>query len=201
MNATRSLLTAFTAFLLSACSAPRRNFSFQISPGDPPTGKLARRDYSQYTHVPDTPTNLIYRAILKTVPCTRHKAFWGRWAGSGCASGPPVDDMDEIFRRHDIVYGEARSLHTMQWADAACVAALRRLDTRRMSAEALAYRDRSIAFFSNPRLTLVGKPVSSWFISREDPGCPVMTEREVWEVFGLQPPSRDGLRTPASRHH
>jgi len=182
---TSCLLLIFITSLNHLISASDREVPFRVSPDDPVTGKVARRDYSQYEQIPDTPTSAAYRKVLKAIPYTRERAFWGRWAGSGCEGGKPVDDMDEIFRRHDIVYGEARSLRTMKWADAACVEALQKLDTCGMSPEAIAFRDRSSAFFANRRYAFVGKPVSSYFCGREEKDCPFQCEDDVREVFGL----------------
>ena len=108
-----SLLVALIS--LPACAA-KREVPFRPSPGSPFTGKLARYDYTTYEKIPDRPTSIAYRTVLKTFPSIRKKAFWGNWAGSGCAGGVPVDEMDEVFRRHDIAYAEASTLRTMQWA-------------------------------------------------------------------------------------
>lgn len=186
MNKTNLLLCLITAIGLSACAATKRKVPFRISASDPVSGKMARNDYSKYEPVPDTPTNLVYRAVLKAVPYTRERAFWGRWAGSGCEGGRPIDEMDEIFRRHDIAYRESKALKTMQWADTACVEALKKLDTRKMSAEALAFHKRSMAFFSNPEISLIGKPFSSYIIVREEKGCPFQCEDDMRELFGLK---------------
>lgn len=175
-------------------TAAEREFTFRIDPEDPVTGKMARRDYSQCEAIPNTPTSYVFRKVQKAIPYTRDRAFWGRWAGSGCAGGTPVDEMDEIFRRHDIVYGEARSLRTMKWADAACVEALQKLDTAGMSPEGIAFLKRSSSFFSDRRFTLVGKPVSAWFLTCEEKDCPFQCEDDVREVFGL---SKTGAAVPA----
>ena len=187
---------AATLLCLTAC-ATKREVPFRTSPGAPFTAQKARFDHSTYAKIPDTPTSAAYRLVLKAIPFTRKRAFWGNWSGSGCRGGLPVDAMDEIFRRHDIVYAEASSLRTMQWADDACVEALRKLNTAQMSPEAIAFCDRSAAFFSNRSLTLVGKPVSSCFRLRESIGCPFQSEEEVRQLFGLKPASQ--AAPPASR--
>src|SRR5436190_92924 len=170
MKTSRLLLLLLTA-LCHLSGAAEREVPFRLSPDDPVTGKVARRDYSLYAPIPDTPTSYAFRKVQKAIPYTRERAFWGRWAGSGGEGGKPVDEMDEIFRRHDIVYAEARSLRTMQWADAACVEALQKLDTSTMSPEGIAFLKRSSSFFSNRRLTLVGKPVSACVLTREEKDC------------------------------
>ena len=122
---TKHLLIACAAALLSlpAC-ATKREVPFRTSPGAPFTDQMARYDYSSDEKIPDTPTSAAYRAVLKALPYTRSNAFYGNWAGNGCRGGEPVDPMDEIFRRHDIAYAEARTIRTMRWADEACVEAL-----------------------------------------------------------------------------
>jgi len=92
----------------------------------------------------------------------------------------------------------------MQWADAACVEALRKLDTAKMSPEAIAFRDRSSSFFANPHLTLVGKPLTSYFIMQESKDCPFQSEMDVREVFGLKkaaahPPGPALQKSPSAR--
>ena len=186
-----SLLAALIS--LPACAA-NREVPFRPSPGSPFTGKLARYDYTTYEKIPDRPTSIAYRTVLKTFPSIRKKAFWGNWAGSGCAGGVPVDEMDEVFRRHDIAYAEASTLRTMQWADEACVEALRRLDQSKMSPEALDFYQRSSAFFANQRLTLVGKPVSSYWRFREKKDCPFQCKEDLRELFGLD---KSGKHPPA----
>lgn len=200
MNTRHLLIIATAAAVLPSC-ATKREVPFRPWPGAPFTGQMARYDYSSYAHIPDTPTSAVYRAVLKAIPYTRHRAFWGNWAGSGNKSGPPIDAMDEVFRRHDIVYAESRTLRTMSWSDAACVEALHGLDARKMSPQALAFRDRSASFFSNPNLKLVGKPVSSYFLRRESAGCPFKTEDDVRRLFGLEPKakSRTSAAVPAER--
>jgi len=137
---------AATLLCLPAC-ATKREVPFRTSPGAPFTDKLARYDYSTCEKIPVTPTSAVYRAVLKAFPYTRENAFHGKWAGNGCCGGRPVDTVDEIFRRHDIAYAEARTLRTMQLADDACIEALKKLDPRGLSPEALEFRERSVSFF------------------------------------------------------
>jgi len=194
------LLTLLAAAVsLSACAA-KREVPFRAGPGEPFTGKMARYDYTTYAAIPDTPTSSVYRRLLTAIPYTRDKAFYGNHAGSGNRGGKPVDQMDEIFRRHDIAYAEARSLRTLQMADAACVEALRRLDTSKMSPEGREFHARSVKFFSSQNLSLVGKPVSSYLIVREDKSCPFQTEGDVRALFDLplakQPAAGPVTETP-----
>jgi len=191
MKTTRLLILLALSISLSAC-ATKREAPYRAGPGEPFTGRMARFDYSSHAAIPDTPTSAVYRAVLAAIPYTRENAFYGNHAGSGNRGGPPVDEMDEIFRRHDIAYAEARSLRTLQLADAACVEALQRLDTSKMSAEARGFHARSLRFFSSRNLSLVGKPVSSYLIVREDRNCPFQTEDDLRELFRLPPLEKAG---------
>lgn len=187
MKTTHLLITcAATLLCLPAC-ATKREVPFRVSPGAPFTGKMARHDYSTCAKIPDTPTSAIYRAVLKVLPYTRENAFYGNWSGNGCCGGTPVDSVDEIFHRHDIAYAEATTLRTMQLADDACVEALKKLDLHGLSPKALAFRDRSMSFFSNRALTLVGKPVSVLWRFHESPDCPLQTKADMQALFGLKP--------------
>ncbi len=183
---TKHLLTLLPVVVSMTACATKHDVPFRPSPGAPFTAKKARYDYSAYAHIPDTPTSWLFRTVAKAIPYTHDRAFWGNYGGSGCCGGIPIDEMDEIFRRHDIAYAEARSLRTMQWADAACVEALGKLDTRKMSPEAIAFKNRAASFFANRSLTLIGKPVSSYFVQHEWKDCPFKSPFDVRELFGLE---------------
>jgi len=154
---------------------------------------MRRYDYTTCAPIPDTPTSWAYRRVLKIIPYTRKNAFWGNWAGSGNAGGPPKDAMDEIFRRHDIAYAESNALKTMKWADEACVEALHRMDQSKMSREAIAFSQTSIRFFNNPWLLLVGKPVSSYWHCRERKDCPFQSKEDLRALFKLPPHGKASL--------
>lgn len=185
MKATH-LLLLIAVLGLNACAA-KRTIPFRAGPGEPFTGKMGRYDYTTYAHIPDTPTSWLYRRVLKIIPHTRRNAFWGNWAGSGNAGGPPKDEMDEIFRRHDIAYAESNALKTMKWADEACVEALHRMDQSKMSPEGIAFYNRSAGFFSNPWLVLVGKPVSSYWQCQERKDSPFQSKEDLRALFKLPP--------------
>lgn len=198
MKTKRLLITcAATLLCLPAC-ATKREVPFRASPGAPFTDKMARYDYSTYDKIPVTPTSAVYRAVLKAFPYTRGKAFHGKWAGNGCCGGRPVDAVDEIFRRHDIAYAEARTLRTMQLADDATIEALKKLDPRCLSPEALEFRERSVSFFSKRALTLVGKPVSVLWRFRESPDCPVRTKADMQALFAMKPETKAAPRAAAA---
>ena len=61
-------------------------------------------DYRAYEKMPMKPSSAINRAVLKSNPYTSKRAFYGNYGGSGNCGKAPLDDMDELFRRHDIVY-------------------------------------------------------------------------------------------------
>ena len=194
---TKHLLTLLAVAVSITACATKHEVPFRPSPGAPFTAKKARYDHSAYAHIPDTPTSWLYRTVAKAIPYTHDRAFWGNWAGSGCGGGMPIDEMDEIFRLHDIAYAEVRSIQTMQWADAACVEALGKLDTTKMSPEAIAFKNRSSSFFANRKLTLIGKPVSSYFVRNEWKDCPFKSPDDVRELFGLEQTSP----SPAQPQH
>jgi len=170
---------------LTSC-AVKREVPFRPNAECTDTPKLARHDYSTYSRIPDRPTSLAYRTFLKTIPYTRQRAFWGNWGGCGSRGGAPVDEMDEIFRRHDIIYYETRSIGTMRAADKACVAALQRLNTATMSPEAREFHKRAIRFFSNPTYAPIGKPLGCFVHSKESPNSPFQTDRDIYRFFQLE---------------
>lgn len=181
------------AAALQAGCATKRVYSFRVSPDAPESGRRAKFDYSHYAAIPDTPTSRVLRVVLMSNPYTRAKGFYGNWAGSGNRGGIPVDVVDEIYRRHDIVYAEAETVRTMRWADRASVDALARLDERDLSPAAVSYRDRAQKFFQNKSLSWIGKPVSAFFRFRERADCPFQCEADVRELFGLNG-ARDSIR-------
>ncbi|HEX5790673.1 MAG TPA: hypothetical protein VFY13_05945 [Luteolibacter sp.] len=181
---------AATSTLLACCipsCAVKREVPLRPAPDVVVPTKAARQDYSQYSKIPNTPTSLAYRTFLKTVPYSRQRAFWGNWGGCGNRGGLPVDEMDEIFRRHDIIYHEARTLHTLRIADKACLQALAKLDTRSMSPQAREFHLRSTRFFSNPNYVPIGKPISSFLRFKESKNCPFRSEEEIYRLFEFEP--------------
>lgn len=177
--------TAALIASLTSC-AVKREVPFRPNVECSVSAQAARYDYSDYSRIPDRPTSLAYRTFLKTIPYTRKRAFWGNWGGCGSKGGEPVDEMDEIFRRHDIIYYETRSLPTMRAADKACVAALKRLDTATMSPEAREYHQRAIRFFSNPTYAPIGKPLGCFVHIKESPRSPFQTDRDIQRFFQIE---------------
>ena len=194
------LITPAAAMIvcLNSCTV-KRDVPFRPTADYADTQQLARHDYSTFSRIPDRPTSLAYRSLLKTIPYTRQRAFWGNWGGCGSKGGAPVDEMDEIFRRHDIIYYEARSVGTMRAADKACIAALERLDTETMPPQAREFHQRSIRFFSNPSYAPIGKPLGSFVHSKESPDSPFQTDRDVYRFFQIEDDEPSNFEDPTGR--
>lgn len=176
------ILTASMIILLSSCAAKREIPSRPV-PKSELKSQVAKHDYSTFAKIPDKPTSIAYRLVLQTIPYTRERAFWGQWGGCGNRGGKPVDEMDEIFWKHDVVYAEARSIRTMKLADEACVAALAKLDTKSMSDDALEFHNRSIKFFTSRFSTVVGKPVSCFVYLNEPEQSPFSSPESVYDFI------------------
>jgi hypothetical protein len=174
------VLSVLLALALASCATGRRNVPFRVTPNAPVTGKMARYDYSDYSRIPDTLTSFTFRSILKTIPYTSKRAFWGNWAGSGNRGGLPVDIVDEIYRRHDIAYTEADTARTMRWADDACIAALAKLN---LTGEEKIFCDRACAFFQDKTWSWMGKRWGAFFQFKESPDCPFQTKEDVEALF------------------
>jgi hypothetical protein len=196
MNAPLLLLIATGAAICATSCASKRPVPFRTDADRTFAGLTARFDYATYSRIPNTPTSAVYRFCLKTIPYTRKRAFWGNWGGSGCNGGAPVDAMDEIFRLHDIAYTEVRTLRTMRCADRTCVEALKRLEPTDLTAEAREYRDRAVAFFSDPLLSLIGKPALAFLrLGSEPSGVPLKSEDDMRRLFRLE--ENVPLKTPS----
>lgn len=179
------ILSASMIILLSSC-AVKREIPSRPVPNSESTSQMTMRDYSTFAKIPDKPTSIAYRLVLQTIPYTRERAFWGQWGGCGNRGGKPVDEMDEIFWKHDVVYAEARSIRTMKLADEACVAALAKLDTESMSDEALEFHKRSTKFFTSRLSTVVGKPVSCFVYLNEPEQSPFSSPESVYDFIAPQ---------------
>jgi hypothetical protein len=189
------ILSASMIILLSSC-AVKREIPAAPVPKSNLTGQVTKHDHSEFAKIPDRPTSLAYRLVLQTIPYTRERAFWGQWGGCGSRGGAPVDEMDEIFWKHDVVYAETRSIRTMRLADEACVAALAKLDTTSMSDEALEFHKRSTKFFTSRLSTVVGKPVSCFVYFNEPEQSPFSSPESVYEFFE---PEESNLTKSSSR--
>lgn len=84
-------------------------------------------DYRAYVKPPEKPAAAAVRNVLRDIPSTRETMFYGNYGGLGSNGGCPVDEMDELFRRHDIVYTEAKTQKMMRLADEVLVEYLKKL--------------------------------------------------------------------------
>lgn len=139
-------------------------------------------DHRIYPKTPELPSSKITRGLAKCFPFSRDAAFWGNWGGSGNKGGAPIDEMDELFRRHDIVYYESRCGKHLKAADRALVDHLERIDVDTLEPEAALYRKRAIKFMNSPIALVVGKPMVVMLRKREWDGC-YFTSPQVVEQF------------------
>jgi hypothetical protein len=148
----RNLVTGF-AFCLCA-------FSVSCASTD-------RIVYSSYQKMPPSLSGAVTRTVLKANPRTRDRAFYGNYGGSGNHGGKPLDILDELFRRHDICYTEAKSIRTLKESDRWLVNELKKLDPGTLSEEAREFRLTAIKFMSSPTAGIVGKPLITALRKRE----------------------------------
>ncbi len=125
---------------------------------EPPRREVA---YEEYEKIPVLPTSKVYRRLLKAIPVVRNQVFYGRYGGFGNLGGRPIDPLDDLFRKHDIVYYEANHYRAMVAADLALVEALENLDPSGLGPRAREFRERTIGYFGSPGARALGKPVTS----------------------------------------
>jgi hypothetical protein len=123
--------------------------------------------FQNYEKLPSKPSSKVMRSVLKTVPYTRKRAFYGNYGGSGCSGGEPTDKMDEYFRRHDVVYTMAKSTRTMRLADKELVKALKGIEEKALTECGREYRKRAIKFMESSASAVIGKPISAVFRRKE----------------------------------
>jgi hypothetical protein len=140
-------------------------------------------NYAEYERIPVRPVSSTLRILAKSNPITGKKAFYGNYGGPGNSGGKPHDEMDELFRRHDIVYHTARTKEAMLAADASLVERLHTLDVERLGSEAAEYRERAVGFLTSPVSHVIGKPLCSFFCRREQAGCYFQNCDVVQEFF------------------
>ena len=167
-----------TALVLALASGACRLSTIEVA-----TGSSGGSDL--YPKLPNRATSTLYRAALKTIPYTSERAFHGHYGGCGNEGGEPEDTMDELFRRHDIVYGHTRCHRTMVSADLALVRSLRAVDPSALTPRAAEYRQRAIAFFQSRASRLLGKPVSSFLWLREPGGSPFTSDEAIEAFFAV----------------
>jgi hypothetical protein len=160
--------------------------------GSPAKESVATENYPK---LHDNLTSRFYRGILKAIPYTRTRAFHGNYGGSGNAGGPPIDAMDDLFRRHDILYNETRTLRRMVSADRALCVALGKVDADSLDKEGRVFRDRAIAFFESPASRVFGKTPLCWIRTHERAGSPFPTDHEIYSFLGVAPEEAE-MRKP-----
>lgn len=143
------------------------------------SSRLSSSETSGFERLPQRVSTSAYRTIFKAIPYTRERAFHGNYGGSGNRGGFPTDAMDELFRRHDIVYMDTRTLPQMAAADKALVELLKELDPGTMDEDARAYRDRAISFMESPISNVIGKPPSCWIRRKEPDWSPFQSKAEI----------------------
>ncbi len=112
-----------------------------------------------YPKIPVTLKSKFLRFFIKPVPPLAKLAFHGCYGGPGNDGGRPLDPMDELFRRHDIVYVRATSLGTLLEADRRLAINLQKLEGASfLSPDREAYRRRAIQFLLSPKNEKKGKP-------------------------------------------
>jgi hypothetical protein len=140
-------------------------------------------NYAQYERIPHTAASATFRFLAQSTSFTRERAFYGNYGGPGNAGGRPRNEMDELFRRHDIVYYLARTRENMLMADDELVAGLKGIDAERLGSQAVEYRGRAVSFFESPVSHVIGKPWSSFLTSKEPDGAYFRSPATVREFF------------------
>ncbi len=175
----RFLLVPLLA-LAASCSTPRGPYEL---------------DYTQYPKLPQAPTSSILRTVAYVVPGLKSKAIYGNYGGPGSKPGAPVDDMDEIFRRHDIAYFEGVTLDELRESDRTLIHRLKAIDPSGLSKKAAAYRDRAIRFFESATSKTFGKP-RDVIEGRKKPLTVIPGKREdaekLWQWRGTDPDASSG---------
>ena len=140
-------------------------------------------NYESYERIPDSPASITFRVLAKSNPITAKKAFYGNYGGPGNVGGEPQDEMDEYFRRHDIVYHLSKTRRTMLVADEELIAAINALDATSLSPHGIEYRKRATGFFGSKISHVIGKPWSTFFVYREPSGSYFHSPQVVREFF------------------
>ena len=131
---------------LANCSAPRIVVN------------TCRLDYTQYPLLPQARTSTVLRTVAFIVPGLHQQAIYGNYGGPGSKPGAPVDNMDEIFRRHDIAYLEGVTLEELYESDRLLVKRLEAIDPEELTWSQNLYRWRAIKFFTSDVSKRFGKP-------------------------------------------
>lgn len=147
------------------------------------SSNLIQLDYQGYQKTPNKMSAKITRALCKSNPYTAKRGFYGKWGGSGNLGGKPVDQMDELFRRHDLVYYLCRCKKNLSAADEALVERLENLNPETLAPKEDKFRMRAISFMSSRWASFLGKPVCTSFYQREISGSYFDSPEDVHAFF------------------
>lgn len=147
------------------------------------SSNLVHLDYQNFQKTPDKTSSKITRIVCKSNPYTNKRSFYGKWGGSGNRGGEPVDQMDELFRRHDLVYYLCRCKKNLRAADEALVEGLENLNPEPLTSRGNKFRTRAISFMGSPWASFLGKPMSARFHQREISGNYFHSPEDVKAFF------------------
>ncbi len=91
-------------------------------------------------------TTRTLRSAANATPFTRARAFYGNYGGPGNQGGKPVDQMDEFFYRHDLVYMQGTRFRQLRDSDLELADQLEEIDPKKLAPQAAAFRNRSISY-------------------------------------------------------
>ncbi len=171
------LLFGGFALLLASCASP----PYQVV------------NYQAYEPTPLKPASKFWRGLAKGNSWTAKMAFYGNWGGSGNEGGKPVDDLDEGFRRHDIVYYECRSGVHLRTADRCLIEWLENLDESTLDDDQIQFRVRAVKFMNSPISLVLGKPPFCGWRRKEREDC-YFSSPEIVEAFF--DPNQPGFPVP-----
>lgn len=174
LSATMLGITVLTIFGLpgSAWSASAKKYQATLS-----------IDWKNYERTPEAPHYRALSSVIRAIPCVNKMVFYGNWGGLGNKGGEPIDEMDELYRRHDAVYALGTSAKVVRESDLQLVARLKEIDPNKLSKHGQRYRKRAIKFFSSPVSKVVGKPVSVLLRKKEKEGSPFPRPQIVTQFF------------------
>lgn len=124
------------------------------------------------------------------MPGNKHRYHYGNWGGPGAEGGEPVDEMDELFRRHDISYDLVHSLGRMRLSDELLVHYLvTKVDPSDLTEHGKLYRQQAITYFRSPLSRTLGKPMRSFFVRKEHPEGLFAEDGSLEEFFNPEVPA------------
>jgi hypothetical protein len=148
-------------------------------------------DYSSYQQIPVPTNSRVLRTLLKTIPYTKERAFHGRYGGSGNLGGYPIDRVDALCRKHDIIYATAKAVRSLRLADRVFVAELSELDPQDLTPAAREFRRRAIGFMGGNAARFFGKPPTTWFRGNEPGLTGPIDERQLTRFFHVSAGPRE----------